>query len=104
MVYYSDRLSALHSPFRINSLTAHRFFITAATIASKGLTDHFLDNEQYACIGGIAATELRTLERELLHRMDWRIVPHHEDLVAYYYGLVERTPGYELAPERNELG
>lgn len=40
--------------------------------------------------------ELRLLELEFLYRVDWRIVPNPEILVAYYQGLVQRCPGYEL--------
>lgn len=40
--------------------------------------------------------ELRLLELEFLYRVDWRIVPNPEILVAYYQGLVQRAPGYEL--------
>lgn len=96
MVYYADRLSSRYSPFLINSFTAHRFLIAAATVASKGLMDVFHDVKMYARIGGVRTAELVTLERELLHRLDWRIVPCSEILGAYYHGLVYRSHGYVL--------
>ncbi|KAH6687678.1 nuc-1 negative regulatory protein preg [Verticillium dahliae] len=40
--------------------------------------------------------ELKLLELEFLYRVDWKIVPNPEVLVAYYRGLVERCPGYAL--------
>ena len=40
--------------------------------------------------------ELKMLELEFLYRVDWKIIPSPEVLVAYYRGLVERTPGYIL--------
>ncbi|KAL2201734.1 cyclin-domain-containing protein [Sarocladium strictum] len=99
MVYYIDRLCAMYPEFTINTLTVHRFLITAATVAAKGLSDAFWNNTTYARVGGIRVAELRLLELEFLYRVDWRIVPNPEVLVAYYQGLVERAPGYELDPE-----
>ncbi|RDA88794.1 hypothetical protein CP533_4024 [Ophiocordyceps camponoti-saundersi (nom. inval.)] len=99
MVYYIDRLCALYQDFTINTLTVHRFLITAATVASKGLSDSFWNNTTYARVGGVRVAELKTLELEFLYRVDWKIVPDPEVLVAYYRGLVERTPGYALEPE-----
>jgi hypothetical protein len=100
MVYLIDRLCAMYAAFTINSLTVHRFLITAATVAAKGLSDSFWTNPTYARIGGIPVTELATLELELLQRVGWRIVPKPETLVGYYEGLIERTDGWEL--ERSE--
>ncbi|TQV91471.1 hypothetical protein V2A60_008882 [Cordyceps javanica] len=96
MVYYIDRLCALYPEFTINTLTVHRFLITAATVAAKGLSDSFWNNTTYARVGGVRLAELKMLELEFLYRVDWRIVPNPEVLVAYYRGLVERTPGYAL--------
>lgn len=43
--------------------------------------------------------ELKLLELEFLHRVDWKIVPDPEVLVAYYRGLVQRSPAYVLEDE-----
>ncbi|KAI7266215.1 cyclin-domain-containing protein [Hortaea werneckii] len=96
MVYYIDRLCALYPAFTINSLTVHRFLITAATVAAKGLSDSFWTNPTYARIGGIPVSELATLELELLQRVHWKIVPKPEVLEEYYRSLVDRTQGYDL--------
>lgn len=96
MVYYIDRLCTMYTNFTINSLTVHRFLITAATVAAKGLSDSFWTNPTYARIGGIPVSELATLELELLQRVDWKIVPKPEVLEDYYSSLVERTEGYTL--------
>jgi hypothetical protein len=96
MVYYIDRLCALYPDFTINTLTVHRFLITAATVAAKGLSDAFWNNSTYARVGGVKVAELNVLELEFLHRVDWKIVPNPDVLVAYYAGLVERCPGYAL--------
>ncbi|KAK5111816.1 hypothetical protein LTR62_004736 [Meristemomyces frigidus] len=98
MVYYIDRLCALYSAFTINSLTVHRFLITAATVAAKGLSDSFWTNPTYARIGGIPVTELATLELEFLQKVQWKIVPKPENLEDYYRSLVDRTEGFELEP------
>lgn len=96
MVYYIDRLCALYPAFTVSSLTIHRFLITSATVASKGLSDSFWTNKTYARVGGISLTELAMLELEFLFRVEWRIVPQPEVLVDYYQSLVERCDGYEI--------
>lgn len=102
MVYYIDRLCALYPDFTINTLTVHRFLITAATVAAKGLSDSFWNNSTYARVGGVRVAELKLLELEFLYRVDWKIVPDPDVLVAYYRGLVQRSPAYVLEDEVNE--
>lgn len=99
MVYYIDRLCVSYPDFTINTLTVHRFLITAATVAAKGLSDSFWNNSTYARVGGVRVAELKLLELEFLYRVDWKIVPNPEVLVAYYRGLVERCAGYVLEEE-----
>lgn len=96
MVYYIDRLCALYPAFNVSSLTIHRFLISSATVASKGLSDSFWTNKTYARVGGVSLTELALLELEFLFRVEWRIVPQPEVLVDYYQSLVERCEGYEI--------
>ncbi|CAK7209280.1 Pho80p cyclin [Sporothrix curviconia] len=101
MVYYIDRLCAMYPDFTINTLTVHRFLITAATVAAKGLSDSFWNNTTYARVGGVRVAELKMLELEFLYRLEWKIVPNPEVLAAYYRPLVERCPGYELPPDHS---
>src|ERR1700742_4744683 len=84
MVFYIDLLSNHYPAFTISSLTVHRFLITAATVASKGLCDSFWTNKTYARVGGVSMKELALLELEFLTRMEWRIVPKPEVLEDYY--------------------
>lgn len=102
MVYYIDRLCALYPAFTINSLTVHRFLITAGTVAAKGLSDSFWTNPTYARIGGIPVSELATLELEFLQKVQWKIVPKPEVLEEYYRSLVDRTEGFELEPSSSD--
>lgn len=76
--------------FLINSFTAHRFLITAATVASKVISDSFLRLAVYAQIGGVRATELRCLVRMFLCYSDWQIIPHTETILAYFEGVIGR--------------
>ncbi|KAJ5576368.1 hypothetical protein N7535_003294 [Penicillium sp. DV-2018c] len=96
MVYYIDRLCALYPAFTVSSLTIHRFLITSATVASKGLSDSFWTNKTYARVGGIGMPELAMLELDFLFRVEWRIVPQPEVLVDYYQSLVDRCDGFEI--------
>ena len=99
MVFYVDKLCAMYPSFTISSLTVHRFLITAATVAAKGLSDSFWTNSLYARVGGVSVRELALLELEFLRRLDWRIVPKPEVLVDYYKGLVERGSGFVIEKE-----
>jgi hypothetical protein len=99
MVYYIDRLCLLYPAFTITTLTVHRFLITAATVAAKGLSDSFWNNATYARVGGIKIAELGLLELDFLYRLDWKIVPNPETLVEYYRGLVDRSRNYEIEDE-----
>ncbi|KAL8750529.1 MAG: hypothetical protein Q9184_006397 [Pyrenodesmia sp. 2 TL-2023] len=101
MVYYIDRLCALYPAFTISSLTVHRFLITSATVASKGLSDSFWTNSLYARVGGVSLKELALLELEFLWRVEWRIVPKPEVLVDYYRSLIERSDGYQVDGSRS---
>lgn len=101
MVYYIDVLSTHYPPFVVSSLTVHRFLITAATVASKGLCDTFLTNGYYAKVGGVSIMELNMLELEFLVRVGWRIVPKNDVLGEYYKSLVGRlAERYQLEDER----
>ncbi|KPI35747.1 Nuc-1 negative regulatory protein preg [Cyphellophora attinorum] len=99
MVYYIDRLCALYPAFTITSLTVHRFLISSATVASKGLSDSFWTNKTYARVGGVSLNELALLELEFLTRVEWRIVPRPEVLVDYYRSLVGRSEGFVFEEE-----
>ena len=99
MVWYIDQLCLMYPAFTVNSLTVHRFLITAACVAAKGLSDSFWTNPTYAKIGGVPAQELGTLELEFLERVRWGIVPDNKVLEGYYRSLVERTEGFEMEEE-----
>ncbi|EDN03505.1 conserved hypothetical protein [Histoplasma mississippiense (nom. inval.)] len=85
----------------ISSLTVHRFLISSATVASKGLSDSFWTNKTYARVGGISIAELALLELEFLWRVEWRIVPQPEVLEDYYQRLVERCDEYVIQPGKD---
>lgn len=89
MVVYIDRLCGHYPDFTIDSFTIHRFLVTAATVASKALSDELFDNPTYAWIGGISTSELAVLELEFLKRMKWEVVPKADALIDYYWGLLD---------------
>jgi hypothetical protein len=72
---YIDLLMIACPAFEINSLTVHRFLLTATTVACKGLRDSFYTNEHYAKVGGVHVSELNILEQELLVQINYRILP-----------------------------
>ncbi|ODV58388.1 Pho80p, partial [Ascoidea rubescens DSM 1968] len=74
-IYYIDLLTSVYPNFNLNSLTVHRFLLTAITIGSKGLCDFFCTNKHYAKIGGVTINELNILEIEFLSKLDWKVVP-----------------------------
>lgn len=105
MIYYIDLLCTTYKTFNINSLTVHRFLITAAMVGSKGLCDTFCTNSHYARVGGLSRAELNLLEVEFLVRVDYRIVPHLHLLTQYYNKMVSRTDNlyvFEQEPQAQE--
>jgi hypothetical protein len=93
MIYFIDLLCTTYAKFNINSLTVHRFMITAAMVGTKGLCDSFCTNSHYARVGGLSKVELNLLEVEFLTRVDYRIVPKVELLDQYYESMVGRLEG-----------
>ncbi|KAI9724694.1 MAG: hypothetical protein M1828_003563 [Chrysothrix sp. TS-e1954] len=104
MVSYIDTLCGKYPAFTVNSLTVHRFLITAATCAAKALSDAFWTNTQYAKVGGVSLRELAMLELELLERMEWEMVPRNEGLEGLYEDLVGRSGGVGFEMEEEEEG
>lgn len=90
IIYYIDLLCCTYKAFHINSLTVHRFVLTAAVVASKGLCDTLCTNAHYAKVGGLSKQELNGLEMEFLVRVDYRIVPKVEKLETYFERLMSR--------------
>lgn len=74
-VYYIDLLTIKYPSFALNSLTVHRFLLTATTIASKALCDFFCSNNHYAKVGGVNIIELNLLEVEFLKWVNYRVIP-----------------------------
>ncbi|CAI4508214.1 ALI_HP2_G0042960.mRNA.1.CDS.1 [Saccharomyces cerevisiae] len=79
-VYYIDLLSSVYSAFTLNSLTVHRFLLTATSVGSKGLCDSFCTNTHYAKVGGVQCSELHVLENEFLKRVNYRILPRDDNI------------------------
>lgn len=79
-VYYIDLLSSVYPTFALNSLTVHRFLLTATTVASKGLSDSFCTNSHYAKVGGVHCSELNILECEFLKKINYRILPRDDNI------------------------
>lgn len=79
-VYYIDLLSAVYPQFTLNSLTVHRFLLTATTVASKGLCDSFCTNTHYSKVGGVQCSELNILENEFLERVKYKILPRDNNI------------------------
>jgi hypothetical protein len=82
-VYYIDLLTRKYSSFALNSLTVHRFLLTATTIASKALCDSFCSNNHYAKVGGVNVIELNLLEVEFLKWVNYRVVPRDFNYDSY---------------------
>ncbi|SCU87549.1 LAME_0D10528g1_1 [Lachancea meyersii CBS 8951] len=81
-VYYIDLFSAIYPAFSLNSLTVHRFLLTATAVASKGLCDSFCTNTHYAKVGGVQCSELHVLENDFLKRVNYRILPRDDNILS----------------------
>ncbi|SCU80929.1 LADA_0B10286g1_1 [Lachancea dasiensis] len=80
-VYYIDLFTAIYPAFSLNSLTVHRFLLTATAVASKGLCDSFCTNTHYAKVGGVQCSELHVLENDFLKRVNYRILPRDDNIL-----------------------
>ncbi|SCU79535.1 LANO_0A06612g1_1 [Lachancea nothofagi CBS 11611] len=103
-VYYIDLLSAIYPAFSLNSLTVHRFLLTATAVASKGLCDAFCTNTHYSKVGGVQCSELHVLENEFLKRVNYRILPRDDNILCC---KMERQEGLfvtDTYPEGNVRG
>ena len=80
-VYYIDLLSSIYPAFTLNSLTAHRYLLTATSVASKGLCDSFCTNAHYAKVGGVQCSELNILEEEFLRKVNYRVIPRDNNIM-----------------------
>ncbi|KAL3231680.1 PHO85 cyclin PHO80 [Nakaseomyces bracarensis] len=99
-VYYIDLLSNVYPAFNLNSLTAHRFILTATTVASKGLCDSFCTNSHYAKVGGVQCNELNVLETEFLKKVNYRILPRDHNIS---FCKLEIQRNYFILPEVLEM-
>ncbi|QLQ82200.1 hypothetical protein HG537_0G04550 [Torulaspora globosa] len=100
-VYYIDLLSSVYPIFKLNSLTVHRFLLTATTVASKGLCDSFCTNTHYAKVGGVHSSELNILECEFLKRVNYRILPRDDNID--WCKLESKFHSFSLYDESPEL-
>ncbi|QLL35077.1 hypothetical protein HG536_0H04530 [Torulaspora globosa] len=100
-VYYIDLLSSVYPIFKLNSLTVHRFLLTATTVASKGLCDSFCTNTHYAKVGGVHSSELNILECEFLKRVNYRILPRDNNID--WCKLESKFHSFSLYDEPTEL-
>ncbi|KAH8814773.1 cyclin-domain-containing protein [Flagelloscypha sp. PMI_526] len=87
-LYYIDKFCARMPTFTLSSLSAHRFLITAITVACKTFCDVIGKAALYAKVGGITLSELNMLERELLNRLEWSLMCTREVLQDYYVNLI----------------
>ncbi|CAE7083985.1 unnamed protein product [Rhizoctonia solani] len=101
-LHYIDQICNLLPHFTISSLTVHRFVISSIAVSSKALCDAFCTNSHYARVGGIKLIELNVLEREFLHKIDWRLTCTREMLQEYYTNLVRTHSGRAVVYQMGE--
>ncbi|GMM55259.1 Pho80 protein [Maudiozyma humilis] len=100
-VYYIDLLSSIYPAFTLNSLTAHRFLLTATSVASKGLCDSFCTNAHYAKVGGVQCSELNILEEEFLRKVKYRVIPRDDNITLC---KLEHQQKEFTVPDTNVIG
>lgn len=100
-VYYVDLLTSAYPDFTLNSLTVHRFLLTATSVASKGLCDSFFTNSHYAKVGGVQCSELNILENTFLQRVRYRIIPRDNNIKLCKYEA--QCDQFILAPESKDV-
>ena len=73
---YIDRLIQRNN-FLLTDLNVHRVVITAVLLAAKFFDDAYYNNAYYAKVGGVAISEMNSLEIEFLFKVDFslRVLP-----------------------------
>ncbi|CAI4052882.1 hypothetical protein SUVZ_15G1510 [Saccharomyces uvarum] len=99
-LYYIDLLQTAYPDFTLNSLTAHRFLLTATTVAAKGLCDSFSTNAHYSKVGGVRCHELNILENDFLKRVNYRILPRDHNITLCSIEQKQKT----FVIDKNALG
>lgn len=79
----------------ITIFNVHRMLITSVVLSAKSRDDEYYTNTYYAKIGGIPASELKTLEIEYINLLDWDCWLDRdafEETVAMLTELAESNP------------
>mmetsp|Transcript_9094 Transcript_9094/g.27362 ORF Transcript_9094/g.27362 Transcript_9094/m.27362 type:complete len:300 (-) Transcript_9094:171-1070(-) len=88
---YIDRVRSAHPFMNISSLNIHRLYITAVTCAVKFFDDIYYRNSFYACIGGLPASELNTLEVKFLRLINYRLFITKEEIDRVQAALISEV-------------
>ncbi|KAI8906043.1 cyclin-domain-containing protein, partial [Gorgonomyces haynaldii] len=87
LLIFLDRICKRQPNFAFNSLTCHRFLITAIMVGCKTVSDTYATNPYFAKVGGLSVQELNILEIELCTQMDWDFTIDDTILQHYYLHL-----------------
>ncbi|OMJ29809.1 Nuc-1 negative regulatory protein preg [Smittium culicis] len=102
LLVYADRISRFkQNHFVLNSLTVHRFIISAITVSAKAMCDVYCTNSHYAKVGGVSTRELCFLELALVDAIGWQLMSPHDSLLIYYRSLVQNSGIYTTSPQFN---
>uniref|UniRef100_A0A7S2X8Q9 Cyclin n=1 Tax=Lotharella oceanica TaxID=641309 RepID=A0A7S2X8Q9_9EUKA len=82
-VIYIDRLVRADENIELSLLTIHRLVLTAITVASKFMDDHYHSNATLARIGGTSGKELNQLELEFVFSLRFELHVSPECFSAY---------------------
>eukprot|EP00826_Nyctotherus_ovalis_P008661 TRINITY_DN1224_c0_g3_i3.p1 TRINITY_DN1224_c0_g3~~TRINITY_DN1224_c0_g3_i3.p1 ORF type:complete len:170 (-),score=33.99 TRINITY_DN1224_c0_g3_i3:137-646(-) len=79
---YIHRLLSLPS-FTLSKNTIHKVVLSAIIVAIKYNEDSYVDNEDYASVGGITLEELNAAEIELLTLLEFKAAVSYETYTEY---------------------
>eukprot|EP00993_Chasmostoma_nieuportense_P006295 NODE_6921_length_488_cov_2.390582_g6755_i0.p1 GENE.NODE_6921_length_488_cov_2.390582_g6755_i0~~NODE_6921_length_488_cov_2.390582_g6755_i0.p1 ORF type:complete len:144 (-),score=34.03 NODE_6921_length_488_cov_2.390582_g6755_i0:57-443(-) len=89
ILVYFDRLAMAHKDCFLTSKNVHRMLITSILLAAKVRDDKYYNNQHYAAIGGITATEMNHLELQLLTLLDFNLFVTPEAYQQYERNLLQ---------------
>jgi len=100
---YMDRFLRETEGYRVTGLNVHRLLLSCVLVATKQWDDTHYNNAFWAKVGGVANSEINSLERHLLAKLDFSLLVDKEQWDAYRaallaWGAVLQQDAHDTSP------
>ena len=80
---YMDRFLRETEGYRVTGLNVHRLLLSCVLVATKQWDDTHYNNAFWAKVGGVANSEINSLERHLLAKLDFSLLVDKGSVAAW---------------------